>query len=169
MYSYYGNLKFGSSIKVTVLEGKEMAKPAYEEITVQEWEDAVKDGQKIGYHGGQLLAITAKLEKASEANVAKDWYKLVDPFTAEVAWIYYKSYNAEMQAKLDEYVGKYVRITGVTYDRDSRLVKNHLLWDGGIEEAAAPELSDEQKLTQVKAQVNALAGSYVGGVKLAFI
>ena len=167
IYSYYGNLQIGSSIKVTVLEGNEIAKPAYKETTVQEWEDSVKDLQKIGYHGGELLAITAKLEKASEANVAKDWYKLVDPYTAEVAWIYYKSYNAEMQATLDEYAGKYVRITGVTYDRDSRLVKNHLLWDGGIEEVAAPELSDEQKLAQVKAQVNAIAGAYVGGVKLA--
>ena len=137
IYSYYGNLQFGSNIAVTVLEDKEIAKPNYKEVTVTEWENSVKDLQKIGYHGGELIAVTAQLKKASEANVAKDWYQLIDPTTGVTAWIYYKSYNAEMQAKLDEFDGKYVRITGVTYDRDSRLVQNHLLWDGGIEEATS--------------------------------
>ena len=62
-----------------------------------------------------------------------------------------------MQAKLDEYAGKYVRITGVTYDRDSRLVKNHLLWDGGIEEATAPVVDDQTKANVLLSQISLLA------------
>ena len=164
IYSYYGNLQIAKDVTVTKVE-KEIELPAHTEISVDAWEKSVADLSQIGYHGGKLYKLYAKLEKV-EANVAKDVFKLTDPYTAEVAWIYYKSYSAEQEAILDQYNGKYVNITGVTYDRDSRLLKNHLMWDGGIEEAAAPTLSDEQKLGQVVASVKELAGSYVAGAVL---
>ena len=165
VYSYYGNLQIAKDVTVTKVE-REIEVPAHTEISIDAWEKSVADLSQIGYHGGKLYKLYAKLEKV-EANVAKDVFKLTDPYTAEVAWIYYKSYSAEQEAILDQYNGKYVNITGVTYDRDSRLLKNHLMWDGGIEEAEAPTLSDEQKLGQVVASVEALAGSYVSGSLLA--
>lgn len=165
IYSYYGNLQIAKDVTVTKVE-REIELPAHTEISIDAWEKSVADLSQIGYHGGKLYKLYAKLEKV-EANVAKDVFKLTDPYTAEVAWIYYKSYSAEQEAILDQYDGKYVNITGVTYDRDSRLLKNHLMWDGGIEEAEAPTLSDEQKLGQVVASVEALAGSYVSGSLLA--
>ena len=165
VYSYYGNLQIAKDVTVTKVE-REIELPAHTEISIDAWEKSVADLSQIGYHGGKLYKLYAKLEKV-EANVAKDVFKLTDPYTAEVAWIYYKSYSAEQEAILDQYNGKYVNITGVTYDRDSRLLKNHFMWDGGIEEADAPTLSDEQKLGQVVASVEALAGSYVSGSLLA--
>ena len=165
IYSYYGNLQIAKDVTVTKVE-KEITVPAHTEISIDEWEKSVADLSQVGYHGGKLYKLYAKLEKV-EANVAKDIFKLTDPYTAEVAWIYYKSYSAEQQAILEQYDGKYVYIAGVTYDRDSRLLKNHLMWDGGIEEAGEPTLSDEQKLGQVVAEVEALAGSYVAGSLLA--
>ena len=144
IYSYYGSLQVGSNITVSVVEDRGIEVPDYTTISVQEWEDSFE----IGYLGGKLYSIYAKLETGSNG-LTSDSYRLVDPYTGEVAWIYYKSYNAEQEEVLKQYVGKYVTITGVTYDRDSRIIKNHLLWDGGIEEAEAPVLSDEQKVNVI--------------------
>lgn len=166
VYTYYGSLQVGSDITIKKVDPVEGVKPGeFREITVQEWEDEQADLTKsIGYFGGKLVKVYAKLEKSSNASTS-DVYKLVDPYTGEVAWVYYKSYVAG-DTTLDAYDGKYVYIYGATYDRDSRLIKNHLLWNGQIEEAPAPELSPAQKMEQVKAQLSALAGSYVCGTKL---
>lgn len=163
IYSYYATLQVGSNITVTVVEDRGIEVPEYTEKTVADWEE----NYKLGMFGGQLYSIYARLEAGTSAH-SGDAYKLVDPFTADVAWIYSGSYSAEQEAVLKSYVGKYVNITGVSYGRDSRCNKNHLLWDGGIEEAAAPELTDEQKANQVKSLLEALAGEYVSGAKFAF-
>ena len=167
IYAYYCSLQVGSEItikKVDAVEGMKIGE--YREVTVQEWEDEQKDIQKAaGYFGGKLLKVYAKLEKDTENDKTSDVYKLIDPYTGEVAWVYYKSYEKE-NTELDAWDGKYVYIYGASYDRDSRLNKNHLLWDGRIEEAPAPELTEAQKVDQVKAVLNGLAGDHVSGTKL---
>ena len=167
IYTYYGSLQVGSDITIKKVDPVEGVQPGeFREITVQEWEDEQADLNKsIGYFGGKLVKVYAKLEKSSNASTS-DVYKLVDPYTGEVAWVYYKSYEAG-NTELDAWDGKHVYIYGATYDRDSRLIKNHLLWNGQIEEAPAPELTPAQKMEQVKAQLGALAGSYVCGTKFA--
>ena len=167
IYTYYGSLQVGSEItikKIDAVEGMKIGE--YREISVQEWEDENKDLNKsIGYFGGKLLKVYGKLEKSSNTSTS-DIYKLVDAYTGEVAWVYYKSYESG-NTELDAWDGKYVYIYGVSYDRDSRLVKNHLLWNGNIEEAPAPELTEAQKVDQVKAVLAGLAGKHVSGTKLA--
>ncbi len=168
IYSYYGSLQVGSNIAVKVVEDRGIEVPEYTEKTIDAWEqERAGDNLQnvIGYLGGDLYKLYAKVE--SEYNeTTKDQYKLLDPYTGETAWVYYKSYSAEQEEILRSYVGKYVIITGVTYDRDSRILKNHLLWDGGIEEATAPTLTDEDKLSIAVKEVEALAGSYASYSKL---
>lgn len=161
VYSYYGSLQVGSNVTATIVEDRGIEVGEYTKISVETWEH----NYEIGYLGGKLYSIYAKLETGSNSP-ASDKYKLVDPFTGETAWIYYKSYNAEQEEVLKQFVGEYVNITGVSYDRDSRCVKNHLLWDGGIEKAEAPELTDAQKIANVKATLALLAGDYASGAKL---
>lgn len=166
IYTYYGSLQVGSEItikKVDAVEG--MKTGEYREVTVQEWEDENKNVEEaVGYFGGKLLKVYAKLEKSSNGTTS-DVYKLVDPYTGEVAWVYYKSYESG-NTDLDAWDGKYVYIYGASYDRDSRLNKNHLLWNGKIEEAPVPELTEAEKVDQVKAVLNGLAGDHVSGTKL---
>ncbi len=168
IYSYYGSLQVGSNIAVKVVEDRGIEVPEYTEKTIDAWEqERAGDNLQnvIGYLGGDLYKLYAKVE--SEYNeTTKDQYKLLDPYTGETAWVYYKSYSTAQEEILKSYVGKYVIITGVTYDRDSRILKNHLLWDGGIEEAEAPTLTDEDKLSIAVKEVEALAGSYASYSKL---
>lgn len=169
VYSYYGSLQVGKNIAVKVVEDRGIEVPGYTEKTIDAWEqERAGDNLQnvIGYLGGDLYKLYAKVVAEKEEQTS-DAYKLEDPFTGEVAWVYYKSYNEEQEAVLKSYVGKYVYITGVTYDRDSRISKNHLLWDGGIEEASAPVLEDSDKLEIAKKAVLALAGSYASYSKFA--
>lgn len=169
IYSYYGSLQVGSNIAVKVVEDREIEVPNYTEKTIDAWEQE-RAGENlqnvIGYLGGDRYKLYAQVV-AEKNSTTSDEYKIVDPYTGETAWIYYKSYNEEQGELLASYVNKYVYITGVTYDRNSRILKNHLLWDGGIEEAEAPVLTDAQKLDIVKKEVEALAGSYASYSKLA--
>ena len=57
---------------------------------------------------------------------------------------------------LASYVGKYVQVAGCGYDRDSRIVKNHLLWNGGIEEVTAPVVDDQTKANVALSQISLL-------------
>ena len=143
IYSYFGNLQVGSNIAVTVVEPQAGVEAGdYETITVDEWEK----NYVLGRFGGQLYSIYCKLETGSNAG-GSDKYKLVDPYTGKVAWIYYKSYSTEAENTLKDLVGEHVNIQGVSYDRDSRFNQNHLIWNGVIEQAEAPtDLTDEQKV-----------------------
>ena len=82
IYSYYGSLQVGSNITVSVVEDRGIEVPDYTSISVQEWENSFE----IGYLGGKLYSIYAKLETGSNG-LTSDSYRLVDPYTGEVAWI----------------------------------------------------------------------------------
>ena len=162
VYSYYGNLQFGSNINVKVVTNQEVKAGEYRETTPQELEEEaterlIVDGQdkgfkKAGYFGGELVKVYGKVVK-QKASAGSGQYFIEDAFTGEQLWVYYKSYTAEMAAELETFVGKYVNVYGVTYDRDSRITKCEILWDGRIEEASAPELTDEQKVTVILAGI----------------
>lgn len=158
IYSYYGALQFGSNISVTVIEEAAGLDAEYRKTTPQELETegAARNDKglvKAGYYGGELVNVYGKLVKEAAPGGSSDQYHVADAKTGEKLWIYYKSYNEEMEAKLQEYVGKYVNIQGVTYDRDSRMQKNEILWDGNIEEAEAPTLTDADKVAIALAAV----------------
>ena len=153
IYSYYGSLQVGSNVSVAKSNGQ-VKLPAYTEVKVQQWENqnAGLGDEVIGHLGGDLYKVEGYLTE-NYNSTTKDEYCLVDAETGEVAWIYYKSYNAEMKEVLAAHVGQYVKVTGAGYDRDSRIVKNHLLWDGGLEVAEAPKVDDETKANVALAQI----------------
>ena len=159
IYSYYGSLQVGSNVSVSKSNVK-VTLPEYTEITPQAWEDQNKGlgDDVIGHLGGDLYKVEGYLTAASN-NTTSDEFCITDANTGEVAWIYYKSYTPEMKAELEKYVGKYVKVTGLGYDRDSRILKNHLLWDGGIEEATAPVVDDQTKANVALSQIT-LQASY---------
>ena len=159
IYSYYGSLQVGSNVSVSKSNVK-VTLPEYKEVTPQAWEDQNKGlgDDVIGHLGGDLYKVEGYLTAASNSTTS-DEFCITDANTGEVSWIYYKSYNAEMKAELEQYVGKYVKVTGLGYDRDSRIVKNHLLWDGGIEEATAPVVDDQTKANVALSQIT-LGASY---------
>ena len=159
VYSYYGSLQVGSSVSVSKSNVK-VTLPEYKEVTPQAWEDQNKGlgDEVIGHLGGDLYKVEGYLTASYNATT-KDEFCITDANTGETSWIYYKSYNAEMKAELEKYVGKYVKVTGLGYDRDSRIVKNHLLWDGGIEEATAPVVDDQTKANVALSQIT-LQASY---------
>ena len=159
IYSYYGSLQVGSNVSVSKSNVK-VTLPEYKEVTPQAWEDQNKGlgDEVIGHLGGDLYKVEGYLTASYNATT-KDEFCITDANTGEVSWIYYKSYNAEMKAELEKYVGKYVKVTGLGYDRDSRIVKNHLLWDGGIEEATAPVVDDQTKANVALSQIT-LGASY---------
>ena len=153
VYSYYGSLQVGSNVSVSKSSEK-FTVPAYTEVTPQQWEDQNKGlgDEVIGHLGGDLYKVEGYLTASYNATT-KDEYCITDAQTGEVSWIYYKSYNAEMKAQLEALVGEYVKVTGAGYDRDSRIIKNHLLWDGGIEKAEAPKVDDETKANVLLSQI----------------
>ena len=159
IYSYYGALQFGSNISVSILEKGAELEAEYRETTPQELEDegAARNDKglvKAGYYGGELVNVYGLLVNEAATGGSSDKYHVADAKTGEKLWIYYKAYDAEMEAVLQQYVGKYVKLHGVTYDRDSRLQKNEILWDGIIEEAEAPTLTDEEKVTVALAAIS---------------
>ena len=157
VYSYYGSLQVGSNVSVSKSNVK-VTLPEYKEVTPQAWEDQNKGlgDEVIGHLGGDLYKVEGYLTASYNATT-KDEFCITDANTGETSWIYYKSYTPEMKAELEKYVGKYVKVTGVGYDRDSRIVKNHLLWDGGIEEATAPVVDDQTKANVLLSQISLLA------------
>ena len=157
VYSYYGSLQVGSNVSVSKSNVK-VTLPEYKEVTPQAWEDQNKGlgDEVIGHLGGDLYKVEGYLTASYNATT-KDEFCITDANTGETSWIYYKSYTPEMKAELEAYVGKYVKVTGAGYDRDSRIVKNHLLWDGGIEEATAPVVDDETKANVLLSQISLLA------------
>ncbi len=162
IYSYYGSLQIGKDVSSSVIDPVEGMKIGeYKVITPEEWEtrNAPLGDDVIGYLGGELLKVRGTLKAMDAPNGSSDEYCLVDPFTGEQSWIYYKSYTDEMQALLDAHLDEYVELKGVSYDRDTRLVKNQLLWDGGLEVLEAPVVSDEQRVDAILNPV-ALEDSY---------
>lgn len=158
IYSYYGALQFGSNISVSIVEKAAGLDKEYRETTPQELEEegAARNDKglvKAGYYGGELVNVYGLLVNEAATGGSSDKYHVADAKTGEKLWIYYKSYDADMEATLQQYVGKYVNLRGVTYDRDSRLQKNEILWDGTVEEAEAPTLTDAEKVTVALAAI----------------
>ena len=159
VYSYYGSLQVGSNVSVSKVSGK-VTLPEYKVVTPQQWEDQNKGlgDEVIGHLGGDLYKVEGYLGYGYNSTT-KDEFFITDANTGEVAWIYYKSYSAEMKAQLEALVGEYVQVAGCGYDRDSRIVKNHLLWNGEIEKVEAPLVDDETKANVALSQIS-LLGAY---------
>ena len=155
IYSYYGNLQVGSNITVNVIADEGYELPEHQATTPQQWEDKTKGlgDDVIGRLGGDLLKVSGYLtEKTPTAG--SDKYCLVDAETGEESWLYYKAYTPEMEEVLKSYVGKYVDLYGVSYDRDSRIQKNEICWTGEIVETEAPKVDDESKVQVALKQIN---------------
>ena len=146
VYVYYGNLQIGSKVSTSFTTDVDVQPLEYERITPDKWNEQNKglSDEVIGRFGGRALEVEGYLEEGESA--ASDKYKLVDPSTGVVSWVYYKSYDKNMEAELQNYLGKYVVLTGISYARDSRANANQLLWTGKIEETEAPVVSDETKV-----------------------
>lgn len=152
VYSYYGSLQIGSNVTVTPIT-KDFGTLTYNDTTVGAWEAAQKDldDNTIGYLGGKLIVLEGYLKAKTNGNNS---YCMVDANTGDEAIIYYKSYTAEMEETLKANVDKYVKLTGVTYDRNSQSVKNEMLWTGELVEATAPQVDDA---AQVVVALNGLS------------
>ena len=153
VYSYYGSLQVGSNVSVSKSNGK-VTLPEYKVVTPQEWEDQNKGlgDDVIGHLGGDLYKVEGYLGYGYNSTT-KDEFFITDAYTGEVAWIYYKSYTAETKELLNSLVGEYVQVAGCGYDRDSRIVKNHLLWNGEVEKVEAPVVDDETKANVALSQI----------------
>ena len=153
VYSYYGSLQVGSNVSVSKTNGK-VTLPEYKVVTPQQWEDQNKGlgDDVIGHLGGDLYKVEGYLGYGYNSTT-KDEFFITDAYTGEVAWIYYKSYTAEMKTQLESLVGEYVQVAGCGYDRDSRIVKNHLLWNGEVEKVEAPVVDDETKANVALTQI----------------
>ena len=159
IYVYYGNLQIGSKVSTSFTTDVNVEPLEYERITPDKWNEQNKglSDEVIGRFGGRALEVEGYLEEGKSA--ASDKYKLVDANTGVVSWVYYKSYDKNMEAELQKYVGKYVVLTGISYARDSRANANQLLWTGKIEETEAPVVSDETKANVILSQI-ALDATY---------
>lgn len=153
IYVYYGNLQIGSKVSTSFTTDVDVQPLEYERITPDKWNEQNKglSDEVIGRFGGRALEVEGYLEEGKSA--ASDKYKLVDANTGVVSWVYYKSYDKNMEAELQKYVGKYVVLTGISYARDSRANANQLLWTGKIEETEAPVVSDETKANVILSQI----------------
>ena len=172
IYSYYGSLQVGTDDtsweKVDPVDN--MTLPEYTLTTPTEWEaknapvDGVFADDVIGHFGGDLYKVEGLLVR-KDASAGSGKYCIMDPLTGEETWIYYKSYSSEMEEEIIANVDKYVVVPGVSYDRDSRINKNEILFVGGIEEAVAPEITDEQQANVLLSQIT-LGAEYAADFEL---
>ncbi len=163
--SYYGVLQVGANIEVTAGDFDDQAIVYSEDKTIQDLHDqSVNDG----LYGGQALKLVGKLVYGKFNANDSDSYWLEDGITGAQVLVYYKSYNTEEDATLQGYVGKFVSMEVVTYDKystytpyNSRVIANVAT----IKESAAPTLSAQDKVDQTVNKVNAvtLAAAYYNG------
>lgn len=161
VYSYYGNIEFGSNVEVEILPETD----SHANIKVCEYVDAeieaytkslsagvnndeekkIVDIEKLLNFSGATYRVYAKVVKAEAA--PGDVYALEDPTTGTRVSIYKYNTNGEAQtAIMEKFVGKYVNINVVTFDRYSTNNCYRVVWDGSEPtEAGAPELTDQQK------------------------
>lgn len=161
VYSYYGNIEFGNNVEVEILPETD----SHANIKVCEYVDAeieaytkalsagvnndeekkIVDIEKLLNFSGATYRVYAKVVKAEAA--PGDVYALEDPTTGTRVSIYKYTTNGEAQtAIMEKFVGKYVNINVVTFDRYSTNNCYRVVWDGSEPtEAGAPELTDQQK------------------------
>ncbi|MCM1514186.1 MAG: hypothetical protein NC090_04285 [Anaeroplasma bactoclasticum] len=196
VYSYYGNIEFGSEISLDkVEEGTTLQNPVTKEEYKKTSEIVLNEyvNQEISVYTSLLTASQTEAKRVLNveglygfsggtyklyAKVLKedlgcgDKYALEDPNTGVKISIYhYATDGAEQTTVMDALVGKYVYINCITIDRYSSNDVYRVLWDGTTPtEAPAPVLSDAQKLANaVDAIKNAnLLPSYYNGQEFAY-
>ena len=164
---YYGILQVGANIEVTPTTFEDQT-IEYKASTIQ----AIHDTNDSMY-GGQTLNVTGKLLFGQYNGNTSDSFWLEDGITGAQLLIYYKSYTAEEEAALKEYVGKFVNVNVVTYDKYSSYAPYNsraFVLTNTVKETTAPVLSDVEKLAQAVNKVKAvtLANTYYNGDAFAF-
>jgi uncharacterized protein YdeI (BOF family) len=179
VYSYYGNLQFGSEVSYKkVAEGEKLInlntdaempftptlKFVEKDIDTYTKEfAAIQDGEpsnKMGSIGGNTYTVYGKL--VQEVNsVTSDYYHVASLDGTEIA-IYSKGEIAEIQP----FNNTYVNISIVTYDRYSTNKQFRCFYAGHIEAAEAPVLSDAEQVAAVKKTLAKLTKEYIAGSKL---
>ena len=196
VYSYYGNIEFGSEISLDkVEEDAKLVNPVTKEEYKKTSEIVLNEyvSQEISVYTSLLTASQTEAKRVLNveglygfsggtyklyAKVLKedlgcgDKYALEDPNTGVKISIYhYATDGAEQTKTMDALVGKYVYINCITIDRYSSNDVYRVLWNGETpEEAPAPVLSDAQKLANaVDAIKNAnLLPSYYNGQEFSY-
>lgn len=161
VYSYYGNIEFGSNVEVEILPETDshanIKVCQYVDTEIEAYTTALTAGinnndekkivdiEKLLNFSGATYRVYAKLVKVEAA--PGDVYALEDPVTGTRVSIYKYTTNGEAQtAIMEKFVGKYVNINVVTFDRYSTNNCYRVVWDGSEPtEAGAPELTDQQK------------------------
>ena len=164
---YYGILQVGANIEVTPTTFEDQT-IEYKASTIQ----AIHDSNDSMY-GGQTLNVTGKLLFGQYNGNTSDSFWLEDGITGAQLLIYYKSYTAEEEAALKEYVGKFVNVNIVTYDKYSSYAPYNsraFVLTNTVKETTAPVLSDAEKLAQAVNKVKAvtLENTYYNGDAFAF-
>ena len=151
--TYYASLQFGKQSNVTIEKNGTAKAGEYREVTAQELEteasELMEDGKslkKAGFLGGELVNVYGKLNYDGANSLTGERYYIADAITGERVWIYRSSYEEDKPAALEAMLGKYVKVRGVTYGRDSRLQKCRIVWDGTIVEAEGVEVSEAQQV-----------------------
>lgn len=174
VYSYFGQVEFGSEVQVEKLnEGDKVINPItkeeicpqseivaceYADMDIQTYTDALIAGQsdkKVVVDVNALLPFSGATYKLyakvlKEEVVSGDKYALQDPKTGTKISIYhYSTDDKEVSTVLDQYVGKYVYINCITVDRYSSNDVFRVLWNGSTPvDAEAPVLTDADKVKQ---------------------
>ena len=167
--TYYGILQVGANVEVTA-ETFDTQNIEFKETTIQAIHDQTFTD---GMYGGQTLTVTGKLLFGQYNGNTSDSFWLEDGLTGAQVLIYYKSYTAEEEAALKEYVGKFVNVNIVTYDKYSSYAPYNsraFVLTNTIKETTAPTLSDAEKLAQAVNKVKAvtLEDTYYNGDAFAF-
>lgn len=161
VYSYYGKIEFSSNVEVEILPETDshanIKVCQYVDTEIEAYTTALTAGinnndekkivdiEKLLNFSGATYRVYAKVVKAEAA--PGDVYALEDPTTGTRVSIYKYTTNGEAQtAIMEKFVGKYVNINVVTFDRYSTNNCYRVVWDGSEPtEAGAPELTDQQK------------------------
>ncbi len=154
VYSYYGACQFGSNVSYEAAAAQDFADLTFEQTTIDAYTeelDSARDNgglivdlNKMAKYSGYGVELYAKVGKGNQGT--NDTYYLEDPYTGEKVALYYYT-TADYEANFDALVGKYVNIKVFTYDCYSTNSMYRVLYSGqAITEAAAPTLSDAQKV-----------------------
>lgn len=174
VYSYYGQVEFGSEQQVTKLKAddkvlnpitkeevcaqSQIVACKYVDMEIQTYTDAliaaqseskrINDVAGVMGFSGATYKLYAKVVK--EDLGCGDKYALEDPKTGLKLSIYHYSTDGDALTKvIDQFIGKYVYINCITIDRYSSNDVFRVLWNGEEPgDAPAPQLTDADKVQQ---------------------
>ena len=160
VYAYYGACQFGSNVSYEAAAAQDFADLTFEQTTIDAYTeelDSARDNgglivdlNKMAKYSGYGVELYAKVGKGNQGT--NDTYYLEDPYTGEKVALYYYT-TADYEDDFDALVGKYVNIKVFTYDCYSTNSMYRVLYSGqAITEAAAPTLSDAQKVVAALGQ-----------------